>query len=69
MHIGTLLVGFEAILKRTSVNNTFRSQSLDNGTTISFEIDGNISKGNGEERYSCELQKMPFSEGKRLFLW
>ena len=42
--IVTILVSFEAILKRISVNINFRSQFQSNFPTISFEIDQNCFK-------------------------
>ena len=42
--IDTILVSFEAILKRSSVNINFRSQFQGNFPTISFKIDQNCFK-------------------------
>ena len=39
--IVTILVSFEAILKKSSVNINFRSQIQGNFLTISFKIDQN----------------------------
>ena len=56
--IVTILVSFEAILKRISVNINLRSQFQSNFPTISFKIDKNCSKtykycDNTCEYYTC----------------